>query len=180
MNDWFCDLDGLWSFAWDQIGARDGARLWALSTTGRDGWPDARTVVLRGSDADQKTLQFHTDLYSEKVKDLQLTPSASLLCWLPTPMLQIRLRVNVRVQSGAAVSGIWENVPDPARQSYGTTPAPATPITSALDYTKPADPAAFAVLECAVDQIDLMHLGADHRRAIYSRGGDWAGQWVAP
>ncbi|MFT5065046.1 MAG: pyridoxine/pyridoxamine 5'-phosphate oxidase [Yoonia sp.] len=180
MNDWFCELDGLWSYAWDQISARDDTRLWALSTTGADGWPRTRTIVLRGSDTDQKSLQFHTDLHSEKVQDLQADPRASLLCWLPTSLLQIRLRVNISVQSGAAVSDVWGSVPDPSRQAYGTAPPPATPIANALDYTKPADPAAFAVLDCAVVQIDLLLLGIDHRRAVYSRGGDWAGQWVAP
>lgn len=180
MNDWFCDLNSFLSFAWDQINARDDARLWALSTVGEDGWPTARTVVLRGSDANLRALQFHTDLQSVKVKDLKSASEASLLCWLPTHKLQIRMRVNVSIQSGIVVSDVWNSVPDPSRQAYGTVPPPATPILGALDYTKPADPSAFAVLNCAADQIDLLHLGVAHRRAVFSNSDDWVGQWVAP
>lgn len=180
MSDWFCGTRTLWSFAWTQIDARQNTRLWALATVDARGVPAARTVVLRGASLDRYAVQFHTDLGSSKVLDLTQNPQASLLCWLPAHDLQIRLQVDVDVQSGVAVSDVWANVPDPARQAYGAKPPPATPIGDALAYEKPADAAAFAVLDCTVSCVDILHLGADHRRAIFSRDSDWVGQWVAP
>ena len=84
------------------------------------------------------------------------------------------------ILSGGAVAATWARVPDPSRQSYGTSPAPGTPIAEALAYAKPADPDSFAVLRCAVQAMDIVHLGPQHRRARFDRADGWAGQWLAP
>ena len=180
MSDWFCDHDTLWGFAWTQINERQDTRLWAMATVTENGVPSVRTVVARAADLERHAVQFHTDLGSAKVQDLGHNASVSLMCWLPTFNLQIRLQAHVSVLTGAAVSGVWADVPDPSRKSYGTRPVPGTRVASALDYEKPADPNGFAVLDCTVNMVDLLHLGTDHRRAVYARNSDWIGQWVAP
>jgi len=178
MND--ITLDYLLTTAWAQIVARRNARLWFMATVDTHGLPVARTIVLRGAEQTRGALQFHTDLGSAKVAELSDCPQAGLVCWLPEQALQIRINAHVAVKSGAQVASIWDAVPDPSRQAYGTTPPPATPIADALAYEKRSDPAAFAVLDCVVNDIELLHLGADHRRAMYTRHGDWRGQWLAP
>jgi len=90
------------------------------------------------------------------------------------------VQAEVTILTGAAVAEAWARVPDPSRQSYGTRPAPGTPIAVALEYDKPADPASFAVLRCAVQAMDIVHLGPQHRRARFDRADGWAGQWLAP
>jgi len=166
--------------AWDHIGRRDAARLWSLATIGTDGWPSQRTVVLRGSDRVAGVLEFHTDLRSPKVVQLAADHRASLMCWLPDIALQIRIKVDVSVRSGAEVEAVWDAVPTGARVAYGAMPAPSVPIAGPEAYQTTPDPAAFAVLTCCAKQIDVLHLGEVHQRAIYSRDSDWVGQWVAP
>jgi len=138
------------------------------------------TRDLRGVDPVAGQVEVHTDLYSDKIASLRANPLAALHVWLPDDGLQIRLQTRVAIAQGDAVRDVWAKVPDPSRQSYGITPAPGTPIKNALDYVKDPDPATFAVLTCAVMTIDVVHLGAVHRRAAFTREGEWQGQWLAP
>ena len=185
MTDWFETLDGLHAKAWDLLGngVRDAShpcRLPTISTISPDHWPEARTMVLRSADKAAGGLTLHTDLQSTKLASLRVNPRIALHVWDAETALQIRLQASVAITSGDLVRALWDEIPDHARQSYGVIPPPGTQITTALDYVKFPDPATFAVLDCRVMQIDLVHLGKDHRRATYSRSDDWAGQWLSP
>ena len=185
MSEWFETRQGLLAQVWSVLGAglslRDApARQPCFATVSPDGWPEARTVVLRAVDPAAGQVEVHTDLYSGKIASLRAHPMAALHVWDPSDALQIRLQARVMIAHGDAVVGAWDRVPDHSRQSYGVTPAPGTPIDAALDYVKDPDPATFAILTCAVETIDIVHLGDVHRRASFTRVGDWAGQWLAP
>lgn len=185
MSDWFETTEGIYGRAWDVLTAglslRDApARQPAFATVSPTGWPEVRTVVLRGVDPKRRTVEVHTDLYSDKIASLRAHPKAALLIWEPKDDLQIRLQANVTVAHGDDVATFWQKVPDPNRQSYGVVPSPGTVIADALDYRKSPDPATFAVLTCAVDAIDIVHLGANHRRIRFTQAGDWQGEWLAP
>lgn len=185
MSEWFETHDGIHDRVWQCLGrgVADGkspARLPTFATVSRTGWPEARTVVLRRADRSEALVEVHTDLHSDKIESLRHSPRAALHVWQKTLSLQIRLQCEVTIRSGAEVAEIWAGVPDPSRQSYGITPAPGTPIVDALDYVKEPDPATFAVLTCRIVLIDAVHLGDRHRRAAYSRNGDWVGQWLVP
>ena len=114
------------------------------------------------------------------ITSLRDNPRAALLFWDDAQRLQVRAQAEVFIQTGQSVAKEWARVPDPQRLSYGTTPRPGTPIMDGLDYDKPALQSAFAVLYCRVMALDLVHLGARHRRAGFTRGRDWAGQWLSP
>lgn len=185
MSEWFETLPGLWTGMWDCLAEgvvrRDApARHVVLATQAPDGWPAARTVVLRGADAGMGIVEVHTDLHSAKVDELRRDGRAAILVWDSERRLQARLSVLVTVSAGAAVADIWARVPDPSRQSYGVVPAPGTPIADALAYEKRADGATFAVLRCVLDRVDLVHLGEVHRRAGYQRDSGWTGRWLVP
>jgi len=181
MSEWFNTLTALRAQVWHLLSHRDGPPLTpVMATVGRDGWPEARMVVLRGADPALATVEVHTDLHSAKIASLRALPRAALQFWLPQHDLQIRLSCSVEILSGPEVADIWAKVPDPSRQSYGITPAPGTPIVNALDYVKSPDPTTFAVLRCAVQHIDAVHLGVAHRRAAFSRATDWRGEWLSP
>ncbi len=185
MSNWFETLSGLHLQVWDTlvqgvIDPNHPARKPTFATVSADNWPEARTVVLRGSDSEAATIWVHTDLHSDKINSLRKTPRAAFHIWDNAQDLQIRLQVEVTIQSGASVRRIWDNIPDHSRQSYGVTPPPGRAIADALDYVKKPDPDIFAVLECRIFYMDVVHLGEDHRRAAYSRSNDWAGQWLSP
>jgi len=182
---WAASLEGLFAQVWQRLvrgvaDRRAPARHPTFATVSPNGWPEARTVVLRAADKAAAMLDIHTDLHSAKVASLSANTRAALHIWEASAHLQIRLAVSVTILSGDAVAAMWAKVPDPSRQSYGTRPPPGTPIADALAYDKPADPASFAVLRCAVLAMDVVHLGPQHRRAAFGRADGWAGQWLAP
>lgn len=185
MTDWFETHAGLLQMVWDTLGrgvadAQHPARLPTFATVSPAGWPQARTVVLRSVDAIAAEITLHTDITSDKIKSLQNAPRAALHIWDASQDLQIRLQAQVTIITGPKTRALWDKIPDHAQQSYGITPPPGTVIDTALDYVKDATPDSFAVLHCAVENIDVVHLGADHRRASFSRARHWQGQWLSP
>ncbi|MEO0930939.1 MAG: pyridoxamine 5'-phosphate oxidase family protein [Pseudomonadota bacterium] len=185
MSNWFETLEGMHSQVWDTLiqGVVDPAhpaRRPTLATVSPDNWPEARMVVLRGSDSEAAMVWVHTDLQSDKIRSLQATPRAALHVWDADQALQIRMQAAVHIESGPAVRPIWDNIPDHSKQSYGLTPPPGTAIDASLAYTEDPDPETFAVLHCQIMHIDALHLGQDHRRCSFSRARQWQGQWLSP
>lgn len=185
IHPWAADLEPLLAQVWLRLvrGVGDrhaAARHPTLVTVSLQGWPEARTVVLRAADPGAGTLEIHTDTRSAKVAALRANPRAALHVWDAGAQLQTRVEGTAEVLTGDAVAAIWARVPDPSRQSYGTEPAPGEPITGALDYAKRPDPGSFAVVRLTVQAFDVLHLGPQHRRARFTRGEGWAGQWLAP
>ena len=179
------DLAAFLKEAWDHLrnGVADAqapARLLSFATVSPDGRPEVRTVALRAVDPVQAVLEVHTDLVTPKVASLRSTPIAALHAWIAPAEVQIRASARVDILSGDAVESQWVAVPSASRVSYGTIPDPGQPIDAAFEYDKPADRNRFAVLRCALTEIDLVHLGPRHHRAIYVSQDDWRGSWVAP
>ena len=185
MSEWFETTEGLYRKAWQLLGRgvadrRSAARHPVLATVAPDGWPQARTIVLRAADAEAATLEIHTDKFSDKIVGLRDYPMAALHVWDAKLRLQIRAQAEVFIIAGVDADAAWSKVPDPAREAYGTTPPPGTVIPDALAYDTPGNRAAFAILHLRLVQLDLLHLGEDHRRASFARDRDWRGQWLAP
>lgn len=171
--------------AWQHLGrgvadSRSPARYPTFATVSPQGLPEARTVALRRAARAEAVVEVHTDIVTPKVQALRTNPHAALHIWLPKAKLQIRLSTTVEIITGDAVEADWARIPAPSRVSYGTQPAPGTPIGGVYDYEKPPLRERFAVLRCAVDHIDLVELAARHRRAEFKRSDDWRGTWLAP
>ena len=161
MSDLAALLDAAWDALLRGVADRDAdLRLLTLATAGTDGWPQARTVVLRGADRAAGRLTVHTDRQSAKVAELAADPRATLLGWDAGAALQVRLRVRVAARDGTAEE--WARVPPASRPAYS------------------GDPARFTVLTATVEAMDLLHLGPVHRRAVFLRADGWAGVWRAP
>lgn len=179
------DLAAFLDMAWHHLmrgvaDASEPARYPTFATVSPDGWPEARTVALRQAARARSFLEVHTDIETPKVASLRATPRAQLHIWCPKSDLQIRISATVQVLRGAQIDDQWAKVPPASRVSYGTVPAPGTPIASVYAYEKPAARARFAVLRCHLVEMDLVDLGQRHRRAIYRTDTDWQGNWVAP
>ncbi|MEM8655731.1 MAG: pyridoxamine 5'-phosphate oxidase family protein [Pseudomonadota bacterium] len=160
--------------------SRSPARYPVFATVSPEGVPEARTVALRRASAAEAVVEVHTDIVTPKVAALRASPVAALHVWLPKSRLQIRLTTTVEILTGDTVEDAWVKVPPASRVSYGTVPDPGVPIADVFDYEKPPERDRFAVLRCAVDHIDLVHLGERHRRAEYVRADGWRGTWLAP
>jgi pyridoxine/pyridoxamine 5'-phosphate oxidase len=179
------DLQAFLDEAWQHLArgvadSKSPARYPTFATVSADGIPQARTVALRGASQSEESLEVHTDISTAKVADLKHAPIAAFHIWLPRADLQIRLTTSVEILTGPDVTSQWEKIPAASRVSYGTQPVPGVPIADVYAYEKPAERSRFAVLKCKVTDIDLVHLGARHRRAGYRAATNWAGTWLAP
>ena len=179
MNEWFETLDGLLAAAWDTLAQKPSPEV-TLASLSPGGWPEARTVILRGADRSAGICQVHTDLGSTKIAGLRGDDRATLVYWDEPSALQIRLRCHARILTWPATRAAWDKVPDRSQPAYGKQPSPGTPIGDALAYKLTPTPKAFAILRLTVHDIDLLHLGDAHRRAAYSRTSDWQGRWLSP
>ena len=185
MNDWFTTLDGMHARAWQLLregaaGKDHAARFATLATVSPDGAPEARTVALREIDESARTVAVFTDNQSDKMRSLAATPQVALNIWDHVSNLQVRIWADVTLQQGEPLRALWDRMPGPALYSYGSTPPPGQPISSALDYIKKPDFDCFLRILCKVSKMDIVHLGEDHRRAVFSQTRDWEGEWLAP
>ncbi|MBZ5488075.1 pyridoxamine 5'-phosphate oxidase family protein [Halomonas aquamarina] len=156
------------------------ARQPTLATVSENGMPQARTVVLREADPQAATLATYTDIHSHKIAALRAHPVAALHVWDAEQKLQLRLEADVTLLSGEEASARWQQIPEHARAAYSSGSAPGEPIAEALAYTKTPAQNAFAVLWFEVKAIEALHLGRQHRRAVFKRADNWAGQWLVP
>lgn len=182
MSEWFETLDGLRGEIWRRLrtGAESGggSRVVALATVGGRG-AEARMVALREARVEAAELEVQTDLLSAKVDELRAEPRATLLSWEPEALLQARLRVRVEVVT-EGLDGRWAAMPDEARRNHGGLPPPGRPMERAEDYVETRERERLAVLLARVEEIDAVHLGDLHRRALFSRDDGFAGRWIAP
>jgi len=164
------------------------ARTPTLATTGANGEPEARTVVLRECRREARLLAVHTDARSAKVMDLARDPRCQLHIYEREAGVQFRIACRARLRAGDdRAQTAWAETPEPARFLYRVEPAPGTPIPSPNAAAFPSNDgddgrANFMVLELHVERIEWLLLHRDgHRRARFAWDrDDWAGQWVAP
>lgn len=149
-----------------------------LATTSAPGVPQARTVVLRGADAQAAQLVFYTDSRSPKVAELHAAPAAVLVFW--SQRLKWQLRADVRTQihtQGTWVESAWARVSQSAAAGdYLALQAPG----SALDPAAPAggEQHHFAVVTAHVEQLDWLELSREGHRRAKLVGGEV--RWLAP
>ena len=185
MTEWFETLEGLRAQVWQRLSRgvadrRAPARQPTLATVSPDGWPEARTVVLRRAVPSEALLEVYTDSASDKIASLNARPRAALHVWEPKLDFQMRLQADVTLLQGDSVSDRWQPLQEVARLSYGVQPSPGTPIAGALDYEKTPDQSRFCVLSLSLTHIDVVHLGERHRRASFTATDGWAGRWLVP
>ena len=181
----FQKLDDFLNFGWAQISRgkvdkKSPARHPTFVTSSADGFPNARTLVMRRCDRKNNQIEFHTDTASSKMLALKENPRAGIHIWLPKVQLQIQMDVVVEVKVGDTTIPHWRNVPTNSRVAYGTIPCPGTTIGSPLDYNNTADQKRFAVLICDIKSIQLLMLGDKHIRASYKKTTNWQGEWLSP
>ena len=154
-----------------------------LATTGEDGGPRARTLVLRGFDAAERCIRLHTDARAGKFTELSRDPRAELHLYDPGAQLQLRLRGRAELHRGDAVAdAAWAASRPFSRIIYAADPAPGVPV--AAPPAAPADPDAgradFALILLRFDRLEWLWLcAAGHRRALFTWEPE-AMTWLAP
>lgn len=188
--DFYDNLDQTLGEAWRAIGRgtvdrRSPMHTPAVATTGLDGSPRMRTVVLRQIDIASRTLRFHTDRRSEKFKELKADPRACLMAYDPTRKIQVRLNGTVVLHTADEVAALsWSQSRPMSQVCYQQNASPGTPV---LEPFAPAPPGAggyenFVVVRFNVAELEWLYLAAQgHRRARFTWHDGIATQsWLAP
>lgn len=149
-----------------------------LATTGLDGLPQARTVVLRSADAKAKQLVFFTDSRSPKVAELQAAPAAVFVFWSKRLSWQLRVRVRTQVHTaGPLVDEAWSRVSQSAAAGDYLAPhPPGSPLYQPTSVIQ--DVHHLSVVTAHTDHIDWLELAREgHRRARLTQD---TAEWLVP
>jgi pyridoxamine 5'-phosphate oxidase len=167
-----------------------------VATLGKDGVPSQRVMVLRAMDWDQRRLRFHTDARSDKVYDLSMKDSASVLFYDPGTKIQLRLSGRAWAEKASeTVDTAWRNSTPFARRCYmaetapgSTSPSPSSGLPDWIEGQQPVEEQLtpyrpnFAIFWFEFTKLEWLYLAnAGHRRAQWTWGEkDWQGTWLVP
>ncbi len=188
------DLAASFEFAWNALenaatDRRSPMRMPVLGSTGLDGSPQVRTVVLRDVSRAGGRLRIHTDTRSRKVEELKRDPRCCVLAYDPVAGIQLRLSGTATIHTEDRVADkAWQGSRAMSLACYAQDAAPgdvlADPATA--DTNGAADlelgRCNFAAILMQLESIEWLYLHiSGHRRALWQRSADdWSGTWLAP
>lgn len=164
-------------------------RCLVLASTTADGWPLARTVVLRHADSERAELHVYTDQRSPKVAELTAQPQASLVFWSKRLSWQLRIKALATVHtSGALVDAAWSRVRESAAAGdYLSASAPGASLSEGNAVNAPGSESPLraqdvahhlTVLVFEIQEMDWLELSrSGHRRAVMT-ADSW--RWLVP
>lgn len=196
-------LDGMDALIWQTLaaGATANAHPWTLgclmtvqAVGGDAGFPSGRTVVLRRCDVVERTIDFHTDVRSAKVTELE--ECGGRVCWLfyePSTKIQLRLQGLASVVDEKQTDAFWEDVSLQSRSAYLSVEPPGKMVLG----QRPPDTADrfvnqsesergrknFRVVRTQVQAVDWLYLRqGGHVRASLAYGvkGNVQVNWLVP
>ena len=156
---------------------------------------DGRVVVLRKSDEQNISLQFHSDIRSTKIDTIKKNPNSSLLFYGKKEKIQLRMKVESKLHYNDEVTKeSWDKTGHISRKCYLVINGPGTKSekpTSGLDkkfdnfdFTKEESEAGyknFCVIKCKIKSIEWLYLAAKgHRRALIEFQGSKKFSWLIP
>lgn len=194
-------LDDVLAQCWHEIAvgassAKHGFHQPVIATVAADGRADARMVVLRGVDPDNRFVWCHTDARAPKVTAIAENPSIAWAFYCRERRMQIRVRgIAEVILDGAMWERAWANTQMSARRCYLAPRAPGT-VSAEPDNNLPLEVrnrvpeehetepgrAHFSVLKTTVRSIDclqLAHNGHTRSRFIWDDADQVSSDWVA-
>lgn len=157
-----------------------------LATTGPDGGPRLRTVVLRAWDRTNRRLEIHTDTRSGKHSELLQAPVAALHGWDPAARIQLRIRGTVRLHVADAVCRTaWDRLRPASRATYAVMPGPGTLINHPQNTAQTDESAGFpvfCVIHLTCHELEWLHLeqGSYARARFCWDNGTLTPMWLVP
>ena len=143
---------------------------------------DGRIVVLRKSDQHNNTVQFHSDIRSDKIEKLKKNPKAAMLFYDKEEKIQVRLKIECVVNHNNDITEeSWSKTQHISRKCYLVDNGPGSeseiptsglkPELDNFDYTKEQSEEGyknFTVIQCKIKFIEWLYLAAKvHRRARF-------------
>ena len=143
---------------------------------------DGRIVVLRKSDQHNNTVQFHSDIRSDKIEKLKKNSKAAMLFYDKEEKIQVRLKVESIINHDNDITKeSWLKTGHMSRKCYLVDNGPGTvsdipttglkPELDNFDYSKEQSEEGyknFTVIQCKIKSIEWLYLAAKgHRRAKF-------------
>ncbi|MDG1286009.1 MAG: pyridoxamine 5'-phosphate oxidase family protein [Rickettsiales bacterium] len=172
--------------------------LMNLATISPDGFPEARTVVLREFEQDKPALWFHSDARSPKVLGLEISDGdVELMVYDPKQRRQLRCRGKAILHHADNRARMrWDASKDSSRRCYmaGTGPSERvesrdSTLPAAVTHKVPTHAEAepgflhFTAVECRINYIDVLQLnalGGERCKLHFQQGELEKGEWLAP
>ena len=143
---------------------------------------DGRIVVLRKSDQLNNTVQFHSDIRSDKIEKLKKNPKAAMLFYDKDEKIQVRLKIECVVNHNNEITKeSWSKTQHISRKCYLVDNGPGSESASPTSGLKPEldnfeftleqseeGYKNFTVIQCKIKLIEWLYLAAKgHRRARF-------------
>ena len=143
---------------------------------------DGRIVVLRKSDQQNRLVQFHSDIRSDKIEKLKKNPNAAMLFYDKEEKIQVRLKVECTVNHNNDVTKeSWSKTQHISRKCYLVDNGPGTesdiptsglkPELDNFEFTMEQSEEGyknFTVIQCKIKSMEWLYLAAKgHRRARF-------------
>tara|TARA_B100000989_G_scaffold189162_1_gene142429 strand:- start:1177 stop:1776 length:600 start_codon:yes stop_codon:yes gene_type:complete len=155
---------------------------------------DGRIVVLRKSDQQNNTIQFHSDIRSDKIEKLKRNPKAAMLFYDKEEKIQVRLKIECVVNYNNSITKeSWSKTQHISRKCYlvdngpgSKSKTPTSGLKPELDNFKFTVEQSeegyknFTVIQCKVKSIEWLYLAAKgHRRARFDLENN-ENTWLVP
>lgn len=165
---------------------RSSMHTMSVATIGLDRMPKVRTVVLRHADPETRTIRFHADVRSDKVRELRANPAAQLLAYDIERKIQLRLSGTAIVHTSDDVAQrAWNTSQVMSRLCYRQDAAPGSSSANPealISFAEHDGRKNFCAVEVAIHDIDWVFLSTQgNRRARFTlSNGTWLSSWIAP
>lgn len=188
---YYDDLDQTLAEAWRVLGRgtvdrRAPMHTPAVATTGLDGRPQVRTVVLRGLDVANRSLRFHTDRRSGKFSELTADPRIAILGYDAGRKVQLRIGGVATLHGESELAEqAWAGSRPMSMMCYRQARSPGSALLTPQldDASLPDGRENFTVVVVTITEVEWLYLAAQgHRRARFTWGigGALSAAWIAP
>lgn len=179
---------------WERLDAAATSRspfnFLQLATTGADGAPQVRTIVLRGCDVERGTLSFVTDMRSPKIQEIQGEPRIALVGFDPAATVQLRLSGKAAIVGDETERrAMWEALRERTLFLFDAPHAPGTILADGGQPLDVVEPSAagnaydrFALVTVTLTRLEWLELSSpEHVRYAFERQGtSWRGTRLSP
>lgn len=189
-------LDGVDISAWRAlenaaIDSDSAFRFLNFCSVDTEGRPQARMVVLRHADRSTRLLEFHTDVRSQKWREIAANPQVTVLGYCNQTRLQLRLQGTAEQYASQSelATAAWSKLPARTQRTYTGGPPGDKQIFDIADEHAKSEPDTetegkrhFGVLLVRVTQLDWYQLQKENnQRALISYAdGLTSRHWITP
>ena len=198
--DYYNNLDAIYSKIWNLLNLglqnRNATFHIPVFISGNQNKFDGRIIVLRGVSEKENKIWFHSDIRSNKIKDLKSNPKGVLLFYDKSEKIQLRITGLAKINyQNVITKKSWKKTAHMSRQCYLGDHAPGldaslptSGFTENIDNSKYTLEESeigyknFCVVEIFINSIEWLYLAAKgHRRAYFTlKNNSLDKKWLIP